>query len=543
MKKLILIIIAAVCSFSSVQAQSFQLAKIGGSPSTDYGYGMCLDNAGNMYVAGCYKSNAAFDNVNVTSLGDFDIFIAKYNAAGALLWFKSAGSSAKDEADRIFLGPDGNIYVAGTFQSFCHWDNISIHAQGSEAGEDIFLAKLDTDGNYLWVKSYGGLSQDFISDMDVNNNSIFMSGYYYGTFLAPGGISLPPGTPSTGKFVMKLDLEGVPVWAKNTGGNTWISVSDNDYYIAGLISGTVNFDGTELTSNGPTDLFLARYDLNGNKVWLKQFGGSGSENMRSVKYDKTTGSIYWAGSFQNTMIMGTNTLTSAGQHDIFISKFDLSGNNLWAKSVPGSGFDIANATATDNSGNVYVSGYFTETANFGGINVTSMGSGDLYIVKYNSNGDFQWVRTGGGAGQDNGMYLRTDNNSNIYLTGFFSGGAAFGSLSLAGYGSADFILLKISTTTDITYHNSLVRSFSLYQNYPNPFNPQTNIKFDLPESGFVSLKVYDMKGKEVSILAGQNMRSGSYSVNFNAAGLSSGIYFYKLSSGSFTETKKMILVK
>ena len=542
MKRLIIISLLFFCA-NILSAQNFQLGKIGGGPSSDYGYGICVDNSGNMYVAGCYKGSAAFDNVNVTSLGNFDIFIAKYNSAGTLVWFKTAGSNGADEADRIFLGPDGSIYVAGTFQSLCHWDDISIHAGGVEAGEDFFLAKLNTDGVYQWVKSYGGTSQDLLTDMDANSNSIFMTGYTLGTFEAPGGISVPPTPGSYTRFVMKLDMDGNPSWAKAIGGNAYISVSDNSYYLAGLITGTVNFDGTMMTSNGPTDLFLTRYDLNGNQQWIHQYGGTGSENMRSVKYDKNTGSIYWAGCFQNSMTMGSNTLTSAGSYDIFVSKFDASGNNLWAKSVAGSGFDIANATTTDNSGNVYVSGYFTETASFGGTNVTSIGSGDLYIIKYNSIGNFQWVRNGGGSGQDNGMCLVTDNNSNIYLTGFFSGGATFGSLSLGGFGSSDFILLKLGTTSGITPISSVVNSYSLGQNYPNPFNPTTKINFDLPVAGDVVLKVYNSLGKEAAALVNERLSAGKYSVTLDGSALSAGVYFYTLKSGSFTETRKMVLVK
>ena len=542
MKKLIIISLLLLIT-KVLSAQTFQIGKFGGGPSSDYGYGTCVDNSGNIYVTGCYKGTATFDNVNVTSLGNFDIFIAKYNSSGTLLWFKTAGSNGADEADRIFLGQDGSVYVAGTFQSLCHWDNISIHAGGVEAGEDFFLAKLNTDGVYQWVKSYGGTSQDLLTDMDANSNSIFMTGYTLGTFEAPGGISVPPTPGSYTRFVMKLDLDGNPFWAKAIGGNAYISVSDDSYYLAGLISGTVNFDGTILTSNGPTDLFLTRYDLNGNQQWIHQFGGTGSENMRSIKYDKNTGSIYWAGSFQNSMTMGSNVLTSAGQYDIFVSKFDLSGNNIWAKSIPGSGFDIANATTTDNSGSVYVSGYFTETATFGGTPVTSNGSGDLYILKYSSAGNFQWVKTGGGSGQDNGMCLTTDLNSNIYLTGFFSGGASFGSLSLGGYGSSDFVLLKLGVTSGVTPISSAVNSYNLGQNYPNPFNPTTKINFNIPVSENVSLIIYNSLGKEAAVLVNERLSAGSYSASLNGTALSSGIYFYTLKAGSFTETKKMTLIK
>lgn len=537
------IVLILVFTCGIINAQSFQYGKKGGGASTDYGYGICVDNTGNVYTAGCYKSSASFENVNVTSLGDFDIFFAKYSPAGTLLWFKSAGSTMKDEADRIFIGEDGNIYVAGTFQGVAHFDGITLTAGGVEQGEDIFLAKLNPAGEYQWVKQYGGTSQDFISDMDMIHNDVFITGYYYGTFTAPGGISLPPNGNSTGKFVMRIGADGVPVWAKNTGGNAYISLGTDKFYMAGIFGGTYNFNGTIFTSSGPADLFLGAYDLNGEQLWVKQFGGTGSENMRSLAYNKNTNSIYWAGCYQNSMTMGSSNLTSTGQYDIFVSKFDANGNNIWAKSAGGANYDFANATAVDQQGNVYISGYCMETATFGNVNVISSGQGDAYVAKYNSNGDFQWVKIGGGGSQDVGMYLRVDNSSNIYFTGFFSNSAVFGNVNLNGNGSADYYYLKVADLVSIHSPRETLSSFRLNQNYPNPFNPSTKISFDVIKAGAVKLTVTDVTGKEVSELVNASVSAGSYEVTFNAEKLSGGIYFYRLETSSGTDTKKMILVK
>ncbi|MBS1495182.1 MAG: T9SS type A sorting domain-containing protein [Bacteroidetes bacterium] len=541
MKSKLIILLLLLCGV--LNAQSFQFGKKGGGASTDYGYGMCVDNSGNIYTAGCYKSNASFENVNVTSLGDFDIFIAKYNSAGSLLWFKSAGSSMKDEADKIFIGEDGNVYVGGTFQGVSHFDGITLTAGGVELGEDIFIAKLNPAGEYQWVKQYGGASQDFIVDMSMINNDVFITGQYYGTFTAEGGISLPPNGSSTAKFVMRVGADGTPVWAKNTGGYPYIATGTDKFYMAGIFGGTSNFDGVMLTSNGPADLFLGAYDLNGTQLWVKQFGGSGSENMRSLCFDRASNNIYWAGCFQNSMTMGSNNLTSTGQYDIFVSKFDVNGNNIWVKSAGGANYDFANATVVDAQGSVFVSGYCMETATFGNTNVVSSGQGDAYIAKYNSNGDFQWVKIGGGSGQDVGNCLRTDNAGNIFLTGFFSNSAVFGSINMTGYGSADYMLIKMGDLVGIHSPRETLSSFRLNQNYPNPFNPSTKISFDIVKAGAVKLTVSDINGKEVAELVNVSMNTGSYEVNFNAEKLSGGIYFYKLETANGTDTKKMILVK
>lgn len=123
------------------------------------------------------------------------------------------------------------------------------------------------------------------------------------------------------------------------------------------------------------------------------------------------------------------------------------------------------------------------------------------------------------------------------------------SVNLNGSNSGDtwnFLVrypVKIYNTTSISTGNEVVKNYELKQNYPNPFNPTTNIKFSTLKDGFVSLKVYDITGKEVATLVNSNMKSGAYTVDFNASELSSGVYIYKLTTNDFTSTKKMTLVK
>lgn len=542
MKSKLIFIILLFCGI--INAQSFQFVKKGGGPSSDYGYGMCVDNAGNMYVTGCYKSTATFDNVNTTSNGLFDIFIAKYNSTGTLQWFKTAGGSGSDEALRIFVTDDGSVFVGGTIIGLTQFDGITVTVNGGAfAGEDLFLAKLNSSGTYQWIKTYGSADQDWIDDLSISGNNIFLTGHYTGTFTAPGGITLSPSGSSIAKFFMKIDSDGNPVWAKNIGGTAWISASSDKLYIAGLFTGTANFGSLTFVSSGPSDLYLGAYDFNGNQLWMKQFGGNGSENMRSICFDRASNNIYWAGCFQNSMTLGSNVLTSAGQYDIFVSKFDADGNNIWAKRAGGANFDFANAACVDAQGNMFVSGYCMETATFGNSNVISAGQGDAYIAKYNSNGDFQWVRSGGGSDQDNGMYLAAGSSGSIYLTGFFGSAATFGNLSISSNGAGDMFLLKIADVTSIISPRETVNSYRLNQNYPNPFNPSTKISFDINKPGFVKLTVMDVAGKEIAELVNASMNTGSYEVNFNAENLSGGVYFYKLETANGSDTKKMILVK
>ena len=192
----------------------------------------------------------------------------------------------------------------------------------------------------------------------------------------------------------------------------------------------------------------------------------------------------------------------------------------------GNDFDIATSIKSDVNGNVYVAGY-------------SYGTGtqeDFATVKYNSNGDQQWAEifNGDADSSDIAASLAIDQSGNIYTSGY----------SYVTSSGFDFITIKYSQTVGVNQiSGNLPEKFLLEQNYPNPFNPNTNIRYTIEEAGYTSLTVYNSVGIEISTLISENLQAGSYSAEFNAENYPSGVYYYKLTSGDFTQVKKMILLK
>jgi hypothetical protein len=182
---------------------------------------------------------------------------------------------------------------------------------------------------------------------------------------------------------------------------------------------------------------------------------------------------------------------------------------------------------TDASDNVYVTGYSLET----GFDFNAV------TIKYNSSGIQQWKISfdgGNNENDDRANLIEIDGKGNVIIAGY---------TNQAGH-NEDFMAVKYSQTVGVAQVSSHIpERFSLSQNYPNPFNPVTNIEFKIAESGFVSLKVFDLLGKEVASLVGSILTSGFYKYDFDASGLPSGVYFYQLSAGDFTETRKMNVVK
>ena len=253
--------------------------------------------------------------------------------------------------------------------------------------------------------------------------------------------------------------------------------------------------------------------------WVARYNGPGnsSDGATSIVIDGL-GNIY---------VTGVST-GSGSANDYATIKYNSAGVQLWIARYngPSNLDDYAKSIAIDGSGNVYVTG-------------KSIGSGpinDYATIKYNSSGVQQWVARYNGPGNniDVAYAIALDGSGNVYVTGNSTGS---GTLN-------DYATIKYSQSIGIRQISSTIpEQFNLSQNYPNPFNPTTNIEFSLPQKSFVTLKVFDITGKEIAELVNENLSAGTFRYEFNAENIPSGLYFYKLETEKFSETKKMIVIK
>jgi hypothetical protein len=443
-----------------------------GASTNDYGYAVATDAAGNEYVTGYFSETADFDpgpgTCNLTSVGGTDIFVAKFSAAGALLWARSLGGTGVDCGNGIAVASDGSVYTTGCYQGTADFDpGLGTFNLPSAGTLDVFVSKLDSAGNFGWARGLGGTGDDSGNGLAVvSEGSVYTTGYFNGTVdfdPGPGTFNLT-SAGSTDVFVSKLDAAGNFVWARGIGGtgddsgNALAVAADGSIYTTGSFWYTADFDpgpGTfNLTSAGYEDVFISKLDSGGNIVWARRLGGT-SQDYSDALAVTSDGSVYTTGSYAGTADFdpgaGIFNLTSAGSFDVFVSKLNSSGNFVWVRDLGGTDSDVGHALAVASDGGVYTTGCFNSTADFdpgpGTFNLTSAGLTDVFVCKLNSAGSFVWARRLGGTNYDYGKGLAVASDGSVYTTGRFMGTADFdpgpGTSNLTSAGNYDVFVSKL----------------------------------------------------------------------------------------------------
>jgi hypothetical protein len=220
---------------------------------------------------------------------------------------------------------------------------------------------------------------------------------------------------------------------------------EGNAYVTGCFQGTVNFGGSALVSAGSEDIFLAKYDVRGHHLWSTRFGSTGMERSYALAMDASS-NVFITGLFEGTVDFGGGGLVSAGGYDIFLAKYDADGIHRWSRSFGAFGPDVGNSVAVDGSGNAIMTGYFNGTVDFGGGNIAGAGGGDIVLAKYTTSGAHQWSLGMGGTALDFGQSVAIDASGHVVVSGGFSGTVNFGGAGLVSAGGNDVFLAKYSSS-------------------------------------------------------------------------------------------------
>ncbi len=365
-----------------------------GGTQNDYGVGITTDINGNIYVVGSFFSSAiTFGNITLTSTGSMNFFIVKYNSSGNVIWAKSSTGSSAGRG--ICADVHGNIYVIGDFNSATiALDSVVLTSVGSL---DLFLAKYDTLGNVIWAKNAGGTDAEIGQSINVNaNGNIFVTGQFHSPSVSFGSSTITNTSGNNGYgdfYIAKYDSMGNALWANSAGGggqydDSGYGISSdaygNVYVIGEFCSPTITVGSivlNNISGTGNNNIFLAKYDSLGNVLWANSLNLSQNRGF-GISAD-TSGNVYVISNFGNTNLsFGSTILTNMGGYDIFIAEYNTSGNVLWATSVGGTSWDYGNSICIDALGQIYITGsFFNSNIIFGSTVLTNSGLSDICVAK------------------------------------------------------------------------------------------------------------------------------------------------------------------
>ena len=493
----------------------------------DAAKGLSVDGSGNSFVTGySYISSSNNDWVTI-----------KYNSSGDSQWVQRYGGSGADNniPNSMSMDGSGNVYVTGTGNS------------------QMTTIKYSMSGNQQWIQVYtaagklGGFSNAVVN---------YGSGITYAA-----GATYEINTSYDCRLI-KYNSLGTQQWTQSYLGAEEL----DDNFNAVAMDAAGNIYATGYSYEGFTsdyDYLTIKYGPNGNELWVRKYNGvnNGFDFASAIAVDNA----------------GNSFVTGAGQgagsgYDIVTVKYNSSGVQQWVKYFPGPAG--ASAIITDDSGNVIVTGSW----------VAFNEGGNFVTIKYSSNGIQKWAQSYNGPdnSQDFSSSIALDSLGNVYIGGYSAGnGSEFAivavkysnsgvqqwvqrytgsensnntlahvkldnenSVYISGTSSNNYVTIKYSQTVGVSSSQDQVpEKFSLEQNYPNPFNPVTHLEFRISDLGFVTLKIYNILGKEIETLVTENKSAGTYSEEWNASDYPGGIYFYELKVNDYSEARKMLLLK
>ncbi|MDD2890300.1 MAG: T9SS type A sorting domain-containing protein [bacterium] len=580
----------------SATAQTGFWAKQLGGTGEEFAGSMAVDNIGNIYVTGYFDGtidlNPGIGIDSHTSNGERDAFLCKLDANGNFIWGKTWGGHKGDTGNGIAVDSFGNIVVIGRFQDTVNFNpaGADTHiSNGLSHQNNPYISKFDSNGNFLWAKTWGGVwgAEGYSVTVDPAGNI-----YGGGDFSNPAGTPVD-FNPDTGvdnhycngffdAWMVKYNANGNFVWAKTWGGADYddgCAINVNRFgtlYWAGMFESVgvnLNPDSTgpadiHSCNGGQIDVFLSKFDTSGHFYWARTWGGHGNDCGGHVTVDDA-GNAFVGGYYQDTVDFNQwstpkDTIISAGSYDTFLSKIDASGNLIWATPIGGTGDERGGFTVLDKNGNIYMVGCFSGNATFdrknGDDTLTSRGSNDIFIAKLDASGNFLWVKRMGGTGNDGGYSIGIDDSGNIYSSGCFTGTSNFdpgvGTFTLNAVAGDDIFLSKFYTSIGTEENADFGLRNAELKISQNPFIKSTVISYSIPPNSYsnlseaksasggnILLTINDISGREVRTLINGVQKAGSYEVNLDSRGLPTGAYFLVLNAGKNKLTKKIILIK
>ena len=557
-----------------VQAQqipSFLWAKSGGGTGYEAGHQIELDAAGNIYTAGVFSGISSFGTSTLTSRGDNDVYLAKYDSQGRFLWVRQLGGISYETVRGLSVDATGNACITGDFNAPFNVRNqaatITIGTNTLTGGTfgEMYLAKYDSQGNALWARqtfstgATGNTGTSTGHSLAVDNGgNVYVTGRMAGvTQFDNIGVN---STNGSSIFIAKYNAQGIVQWVKNNPGLTTGDLIKNiainsrgEIYLSGKYVVSVTLGNTTLPTPAvnDADLYLAKFDAQGNPIWVKPFVGVGAENCNGLTLDPAD-NIVLAVSFHKTISHANQTFTVQGpsttsNSDVLVLKYNPAGDLLWSKQLGGASTsgpnshgdsDTITGLDTDSQGNIYVAAVLIGMPTL----TTSDGTDTFHyhFICYSPTGAVRWTRPTATSSYSSAIAVTPCGE--ILSTGYIEYSRPFDQIKLTSLGSLDYYIAKLGASTLISSTANCSPIFTdggpsgpnklITPNIITPNGDNQNETFRLPglPAGPWQLDVYNRWGTRV-------YHTDDYRQDWDGSGLPAGQYYYYLQAPNMSAIK------
>jgi hypothetical protein len=378
-----------------------------------------------------------------------DFFVAKLDAKGKFLWARHGGGKLVDRGYAVATDAKGDCYVTGHCQSTdAEFDGVKL---GNEGDYDAFVAKYDRDGKLAWIHTMGGKGYDYGHAIVVDGSGdVIVAGAVVGE--SKFGEKVVPNEWGGGHpFCAKYSSGGELRWVKTTSGKVGGSAhgvavdAKGNIYLGGLTSGSGTFGSKPLVTPKGVSSLAAKLSPAGEVLWIAQNFGEPSCIVHELTAD-AEGRVWVSGMFKGKATFGSDSFNTTGDKDsdAYLAHYDTEGKLLWVRAGQGPEIDYGLGVATDGKGGAFLTGEFNKEFKLAGATLTSRGSADIYVAKFDEKGALRWLTQAGGDKSDNAYTMARDAKGGLVIAGSFGGTAAYGEKSMSSSGGNDLYAAKLA---------------------------------------------------------------------------------------------------
>ncbi len=475
------------------QFPTLQWSRIFGGSGQNTTYEVKITRQNHALACGSYSAVMNLGTGQLMNEGGSDGYAARFDENGQTLWAKRLSGTGEEVIESISEDRQGNILLAGRYASAASLDGTNLpYTNGSEG----FLAKMDANGNLLWVQTAanpGNMTWHRIVADSTGNVVVF------GQFTEALSLGSQAFTGNTfddlvlAKYSSAGDLLWARSWSATLKTNAYgLSVGpDNQLALSADFQGTITFGNNGHTSQGLNDGLVMLVDSSGNPVWSQSAGSAGVDNPFCVEAD-AQGNIFLAGSFSGTVNLGAFDMVSNGLWDVFVLKLSPIGTPIWAATFGGPNNDRCNAVKLGPGGDVFLHGWYQDSLTVANQQLQSLGMFDAFLAHVDSSGQIQQVLSFGSTNQDVGSALDVDAQGRVLMGGsFFGSSFAFGNQSFTATTGTSHYLLR---TGPLTTSNRNVD----FQPAPTRFRYSGSGQITVVTQQAGRQQIFDAQGRTVS---------------------------------------------